>query len=319
MKTSKLSKYYNLPAPILIIGETGTGKSRLAKNIFDSATIYKEKFLTLHLASIKEELFESELFGHKKGSFTGAVENKNGYLKEVGSGTLFLDEIGELSMDAQKKLLYLLEEKKFVPVGDVNPIEFRGRIIFATNRNLELMVKKGEFREDLYYRLMIFQIKLSPLRDDQEDLKNKINFYFNYFKKAYACPELIFDEKLQCFLKEYKWPGNVRELKNCLESMVGLAEDARLKISDLPFWMTKNEFSSRHNNDALDGNYSTAMDQFEEAYLRHKLVKYKGRINETARCIQISKVNLINKAKKYQINTLELRVSSRELVVPEAA
>jgi two-component system nitrogen regulation response regulator NtrX len=273
----------------------------------------------LHLASIKEELFESELFGHKKGAFTGAVENKNGYLKEVGSGTLFLDEVGELSMDAQKKLLYLLEEKKFVPVGDVNPIEFRGRIIFATNKNLELMVKKGEFREDLYYRLMIFQIQLSPLRDDQADLNNKINYYFNFYKKSYMRSELTIKEELQSFFREYKWPGNVRELKNCLESMVGLAETTELKISDLPFWMMKNTTSANSNNDALEGNYSAAMDQFEEAYLRHKLVKYKGRINETARCIQISKVNLINKAKKYQINTLELRVSSRELVVPEAA
>lgn len=312
MSENNLKKFYNISAPILISGETGTGKSCLARKIYEHSIINKEKFLTLHLASIKEELFESELFGHKKGSFTGAVESKNGYLKEVGGGTLFLDEIGELSLEAQKKLLYVLEEKKFVPVGSVISNDFNGRIIFATNRNLQRMVKNGEFREDLYYRLMIFQINLQPLRASQIDLKFKIKEFFDLYINLYKKSERYLSNDLQKYLESYEWRGNVRELKNCMESLVALSETAEIKCSELPLWIRHNENNENVLLAPLSSDYGEAMEKFEEQYLRHMFEKHGGKVNETARQIKISKVNLINKARKYHINTLKMRVNASE-------
>ena len=319
MSEQKYKKYFNLSSPILICGETGTGKSRLAQELYRQSIINKEKFLTMHLASIKEELFESELFGHKKGAFTGAVENKNGYLQEVGTGTLFLDEIGELSIESQKKLLYILEEKKFVPVGDVNTRDFRGRLICATNKNLEQMVKEGKFREDLYYRLMIFQIRLDAIRDNRPELKAKIQTYFYDYKKLYLHSGLRLSGELQNFLENYHWPGNTRELKNCLESLVGLNECGELRMTDLPLWMIDKNLSTLTDGHQYSDKYSEAMEKFEEIYLRHMLEKYQGQVNKTARSIQISKVNLINKARKYQINTLKMRVNAGDNVEIKAA
>jgi DNA-binding NtrC family response regulator len=318
MLESRILKLSNIAAPILISGETGTGKSYMAKTIYDKSEINKEKFLTLHLACIKEELFESELFGHKKGAFTGAVENKNGYLKEVGRGTLFLDEIGELSLDAQKKLLYVLEEKKFVPVGSSVTMQFEGRLIFATNKNLEKMVKEGKFREDLYYRLMIFQITLKPLRENLFVLQSNIQAYFNQFKQTYNKPDCVLANDLQEFLKKHEWRGNFRELKNCIESLVAMSENIEITSTDLPSWI-KPGCSTEICTESIRGDYAEAMGKFEELYLRKMFKIHGGKVNETARQIKISKVNLINKARKYHINTLKMRVTSAELVEGVAA
>jgi DNA-binding NtrC family response regulator len=311
MGFKKVGKLLNIGEPILISGETGTGKSRCAKIIYERSSINKEKFLTLHLASIKEDLIESELFGHKKGAFTGAIENKNGYFKEVNTGTLFLDEIGELTLEAQKKLLFILEEKLFVPVGAVTPIEFNGRLLFATNRNLAEMVKEGKFREDLYYRLMIFQVQLPPLRENKIELKMLIQEYFNNFKKKYLKNTLTLSYELTNFLESYHWHGNTRELKNCLEYLTALSDDSELKVRDLPLWIRQNK-NEQINAEESVGDYSSAMANFEEKYLREMFIKYDGKVNETARKIKISKVNLINKAKKYQINTMQMRVISSQ-------
>ena len=194
MDQDKLQKLINISSPLLITGETGTGKSVLAKKIFSEAKIHREKFLTVHLASLKEDLIESELFGYKKGAFTGALECKNGYLKDVGNGTLFLDEIAELSLDAQKKLLYVLEEKKFTPLGSTSAIDFRGRIIMATNRNLEQMVKEGLFREDLYYRITVFKLELSKLTHDEACFADSAHFIFKELKNKYITIVLEFVE-----------------------------------------------------------------------------------------------------------------------------
>lgn len=185
---SDYSKYLNIKAPLLITGETGTGKSYLARELFNQSSICKEKFLTVHLASLKEDLIESELFGHKKGAFTGALENKAGYLFEVGTGTLFLDEIGELSLEAQKKLLYLMEEKKFTPVGSNSALDFRGRIIMATNQDLKQLVSERRFREDLFYRISTFHLQLKTLRDDPEVMLKTIQNILENSKNCIFLP-----------------------------------------------------------------------------------------------------------------------------------
>ena len=305
-------KFLNLSSPILITGETGTGKSFIAKELFSHSNIYKEKFLTTHLASLKEDLLESELFGHKKGSFTGAIEAKNGYLKDVGRGTLFLDEIGELSMEAQKKLLYLLEEKKFTPLGSTQSQDFHGRIIMATNKNLKKMVVKGEFREDLFYRVSVFELKLASLRSDPELLKNTINKIFRQLKIVHQKPQMILDNEILNYLQTLKWRGNYRELKNSLEYAIVMAEDRTLKITDFP-----QKYLVRSDNESLELNenfidqfpcdFSLSLEMFEKMFLKNILEENSGKVNETARKLNMSKTTLIQKAKKYQINTLKMR------------
>lgn len=316
MTTLVPEKCINLKAPLLITGETGTGKSYLARDIFNQSQIYKEKFLTVHLATLKEDLIESELFGHKKGSFTGAVENKNGYLYEVGAGTLFLDEIGELSLEAQKKLLYLMEEKKFTPVGGQKACDFRGRIIMATNKNLEEMVKSKLFREDLYYRIKVFHLELSPLRKDKKLLTKEINNILGSLKKQYHAPYTILGNEALEYLLTKEWRGNFRELKNALEYAVVLGRKNMIEVTDFPGEVCLKEKDFTESTDILDGfpeDFHASQELFEKLFLESWLLKNTGKVNETARRLGISKTTLIQKAKKYRINTLKMRADCSDL------
>lgn len=306
-------KFINITSPLLIRGETGTGKSFLARQIFEASSTAKERFLTVHLASLKEDLLESELFGHRKGAFTGAIENNQGYLKEAGRGTLFLDEIGELSLEAQKKLLYLLEEKKFTPVGSSQVFTFEGRIIMATNRDLEIMVKNGQFREDLYFRLSVFQIHLKPLAQIKER-ESILDSIFLQLKRSHSQPYKQLSDDLRKYLLNQKWAGNIRELKNTLEYALVLSEGREVLISDLPPVAT-----AVPQNRAPDSNipffcntddYAESLELFEKVFFGQALEKYQGKVNLTARKLGISKTTLISKARKYGINTLRLRADA---------
>jgi DNA-binding NtrC family response regulator len=304
------SKFANISSPLLITGPTGSGKSVLAKKIFEQSNINRSQFLTLHLASVKEELIESELFGHKKGAFTGAVESNSGYLKTVGNGTLFLDEVGELSLAAQKKLLYLLEEKKFTPIGSTVAQEFLGRIIMATNKNLPELVKKGEFRSDLFYRINIFQVELLPISSDRQQLRRSIRFIFEAMKRRYNKPLLFLSKELEEELIANPWHGNYRELKNVLEYAIALCEEeslvrAHLPITHLP--IKNDERAMAKSAEGWGENYSEALENFEAWYLQNMLEKYQGRVNFSAQKLGLSKATLIAKAKKYQINTMKMR------------
>lgn len=298
-------KFANISSPLLITGPTGSGKSVMAKKIFEHSSIHRSQFLTLHLASLKEELIESELFGHKKGAFTGASEASSGYLKAVGDGTLFLDEIGELSLSAQKKLLYLLEEKKFNPIGSTQSLDFSARVIMATNKNLLELVKKGEFRSDLFYRINIFHLELPGISQNKEELKKCIHTLFLEMKKRYQKPFIRLSEEVEAELLNRSWKGNFRELKNVLEYATAFCEGAWVKLSHLPAFIVEAEFEQGEMD--WGESYSNALEKFEAWYLQKMLEKYQGRVNFSAEKLGISKATLIAKAKKYQINTMKMR------------
>lgn len=315
MNKHHFKKLLNVSSPILITGATGTGKSKMARRIFELSSIHQDKFLTLHLASLKEELFESELFGHKKGAFTGAVENKNGYLTDTGKGTLFLDEIGELSLEAQKKLLYLLEEKKYTPVGSTVAHSFDGRLIMATNKDLKKMVEAGTFREDLYFRLNVFLLELAPLASNREKLQREIEKNFGIMKHNFQRESLAMSDELFHILLSAPWKGNYRELKNCLEYIVVMSEKPLAEKDCLPPWfVAEKTLSTVHSKEGFishfPGDFTEALEIFESWYLLAQLKKHEGKINETARLLGISKTTLISKAKKYGIDTLTLRAEA---------
>jgi DNA-binding NtrC family response regulator len=317
---SLFSKIINIQSPILITGPSGTGKSQLAKKIFGKSRICRDQFLTIHLASLKEDLLESELFGHTKGSFTGATETKFGYLKNVGSGTLFLDEIGELSLESQKKLLYLLEEKKFTPIGSTIALPFQGRLIMATNKDLKAMVNEGSFREDLFFRLNIFHLKLLPISSNKDALRLEIHKQFEKMKEQYDKRNLLLSNDVESLMLNFPWKGNYRELKNCMEYIVALTDDVIVHKDALPDWFltelnpkmasTSEDFISHFPSD-----YNQALENFEEWYLKAMFERFSGKVNETARILGISKTTLINKSRKYQINTLEMRARAQGVKV----
>jgi DNA-binding NtrC family response regulator len=315
MNHSLVSKLINISSPILITGPSGSGKSQLAHKIFTRSKINREQFLTLHLASLKEDLLESELFGHKKGSFTGATEHKFGYFKDVGSGTLFLDEIGELSLESQKKLLYLLEEKKYTPIGSTVSQDFNGRLIMATNKNLKAMVEAGLFREDLYFRLNVFHLKLEPINSNQEMLSAEIKKQFELMKIRYQKNNVQLSTEVESLMQNFHWKGNYRELKNCLEYLVAISEGPIVTKNDLPEWFLaelnpKQAASERDFISHFPEDFSQAVESFEEWYLKAMFERFSGKVNETARTLGISKTTLISKARKYQINTLQMRASA---------
>lgn len=311
MRNLKIEELYNLDVPVLIRGETGCGKSYLAKKIFENSVLYQQKFLTAHLASLKEEVIESELFGHQKGAFTGAVENKNGYLYETGSGTLFLDEIGELSLESQKKLLYLLEEKKFTPIGSTKAYDFKGRILMATNANLEDLVAKKLFRSDLYFRINTFSLEVSALRENRENLdellmKNLRICNLKYQKQTY------FSTQAKEYLLNYSWPGNIRQLKHAVEFAVALSKNRELEVNDFHFLKTCGSLKKSHNLEEIESyptNFNESFEVFEKAFLNHHLKLNQGRVTQTAKIIGMSKTGLIQKARKYGIDTYEMRYS----------
>ncbi|GIL17735.1 MAG: acetoacetate metabolism regulatory protein AtoC [Oligoflexia bacterium] len=315
---SLIYKLCKVDTTVLVRGENGTGKELVARAIHFNSSRKSGSFVAINCGAIPENLMESELFGHEKGAFTGAVERKIGKFQLANNGTLFLDEIGELKPDMQVKLLRVLQEKKFVPVGSNREVKTNARIIAATNRNLEKMIDEGEFREDLFYRLNVMPIFLPPLRERTDDISALIQSFIKKFKSQFPDSQVqgITEEALTA-LKAYRWPGNIRELENAIERAFILEAGTQISLTSLPD-QVKNSLSAPVAQKISSSTPSPNMDfesykeQTEKEFIISALKANNGRINQTVARANIPKNTLLRKIKKYGINVKELGAGEAE-------
>ncbi|MDT8322747.1 MAG: sigma-54 dependent transcriptional regulator [Bacteroidota bacterium] len=301
-----VDKARNSEINVLIEGESGTGKELIARAIHFNGNRKDRPFVVINCAAIPRELLESELFGHERGSFTGAVERKIGKFEAAHTGTIFLDEIGELDMSLQAKLLRVIQTKQFERVGGLETLSSDARVISATNRDLLSMAEQREFREDLYYRLSTFPIKLPPLRERPSEIPLLAEHFLERFSEREKRPGLELHADTLSLLQRYTWPGNVRELQSIIERAVLLAEESVIRPQDLPQAlrfigaqdggaMSTRVFSSR--DDVLP------LEKIKELAVRRALELYDGNITETARALQIGRTTLYDLIKKFDITS----------------
>jgi len=281
---------------ILITGESGTGKGMVAEAIHESGPRKDKPFISINCGAIPENLLESELFGHKKGSFTSAIEDKKGLITMANTGTLFLDEVGELPPALQVKLLNVIQTRELTPVGDTRVITVDVRIIAATNADLMQRVKEGRFREDLYYRLNVIEIKMPPLRERKDDMPLLIKHYIDVFAKETGKDIKDIDYEAMQALLAYDWPGNIRELRNTIERAVVLADGEVITIHDLT-----DKFRTLDIEGVSTSSLRQALDHFEMEYVRRSLAESKGNKEATAAKLGIDLATLYRKLKKLKI------------------
>ena len=284
-------------ASVLISGESGTGKEVIAKALHRGSDRSKEPFIAVNCAAIPKDLIESELFGHLKGSFTGAVHDRKGKFSLADGGTLFLDEVGELPIDLQPKLLRALQEQQIEPVGGV-PEQVDVRVIAATNRNLEEALQTGSFREDLYYRLAVVPIEIPPLRERREDIPLLLKFCL---RKQPVGMNITFSERIIDHLQQYDWPGNVRELENVVEQMIILRSSDRLDLADLPERIGRPAKKPRSVLNLPDEGYS--LEALEQEAVIEALRRCNGNKSKAAAFLQIPRHTLLYRLEKYNIHT----------------
>jgi DNA-binding NtrC family response regulator len=283
---------------ILITGESGTGKGLVAQAIHESGPRKGKPFISINCGAIPENLLESELFGHKKGAFTSANEDKKGLITMASSGTLFLDEIGELPQALQVKLLHVIQTKELMPVGDTRVIAVDVRIIAATNADLMQRVKEGRFREDLYYRLNVIEIRMPALRERRDDIPVLIKHYLAIFAKESEKNIKDIDYEAMQALLAYDWPGNVRELRNTIERATVLADGGVITIHDLP-----DKFRTLDIEGVSTSSLRHALDEFEREYIRRSMSENKGNKEAVAGKLGIDLATLYRKLKKLRIET----------------
>jgi len=292
---------------VLITGENGTGKELVARAIHLNSQRRSKPFIEVNCAAIPEELIESELFGHEKGAFTGATAQRKGKFDQANEGTLFLDEIGDMSLKTQAKVLRILQERKFERVGGHRTIEVDVRVIAATNKNLEEEIRKGCFREDLYYRLNVLPFQVPALRERQADIEPLATHFLHYFCQKEGRTTKHFAPEALAALTGYNWPGNVRELKNLIERLVIMTLDDQITTAQLPPAMLSDQRPAAEANspqssiDLYSGNFKDAREQFERLYLETKLQENDWNVSKTAEIIDIERSNLHRKIKSLQI------------------
>lgn len=298
----------NSDSTILINGETGTGKGLIAKAIHKHSNRKSNPFVSINCGAIPENLLESELFGHVRGAFTGATSPKLGKFEVADGGTIFLDEIGDMSADLQVKILRVLEEKEFEQVGGCKTKRIDVRIIAATHRNLEEEVQKGNFREDLFYRLYVIPIMLPPLRERKSDIPLLITHFLNEFnEKNGRAVQNVSDEAMEIIMK-HPWKGNVRELKNIVEGLVVLKGEGEVKPKDLPVKLCKQEIPSLDMPTmqiAKEGIcLSTAVSEFEKNLIVQCLEQTQWVKKKAAKLLQVNRTTLVEKIKRHQLEPI---------------
>lgn len=282
--------------PVLLTGETGTGKEVFAQAIHNGSARAKQPFVAINCSAFSKELLESEIFGHKAGAFTGALKDKKGLFEEANHGTIFLDEIGEMAYGLQAKLLRVLETGEYIKVGDTKPTKIDVRIVSATNRNLKEEIANSNFREDLYFRLSVFHLHLPPLRERREDIPELAATFLKFFAAKMGKQVKGFAADCQAWMQSYAWPGNVRELRNVIERALIICDDY-ITLDDMPLDFR----SSTLSGSAADG------DDFELAEAEHRhiqrVLQYtKGNKAEAARLLKIGLTTLYRKIEEYGIN-----------------
>jgi len=304
----ELKQQIEIAAPtsgwILITGENGTGKELVARAIHHQSKRADKSFVEVNCAAIPEELIESELFGHEKGSFTGATTQRRGKFDQAHKGTLFLDEIADMSLKTQAKVLRILQERKFERVGGNKTIEVDVRVIAATNKDLEAEIADGNFREDLFYRLNVIPFHVPPLRERKADITQLASHFLEYFcSKEGRETKGLDDESLQIF-ENYSWPGNVRELKNLIERLAIMTPGNIITREQLPQSMCGKRPANVKDQSLASINadtFRTAKEEFEKEFLLQKLEENDWNISRTAESIEIERSNLHRKIKSYGI------------------
>lgn len=287
---------------VLITGENGTGKENVARNIHEQSGRAKRPFVAINCAAIPEELIESELFGYEKGAFTGANSLKRGKFELANTGTLFLDEIGDMSLKTQSKLLRVLQEQKLERLGGHDAIEVDVRIISATNRNLEELILKGAFREDLYYRINVIPIFVPPLRERLDDIIELCNHFLEVYSSENGIAKKVLSESVIPLLVNYSWPGNVRELKNVMERLTIMVKGSRIEVADLPFPISQPSHQNFLDSSIIQqNNFRIARASFEKIFLRTKLQQCNMSISKTAEMIGLERSHLHRKLRAYDI------------------
>ncbi len=274
-------------ASVMVLGESGTGKELMARLIHDQSARKDFPLVILNCGALTESLLEDELFGHEKGAFTGAVALKKGKFELADKGTIFLDEIGEMSLNMQTRLLRVLQEGTYYRVGGSQRVSVDVRVISATNRDIEREVQNKRFREDLYYRLNVVQIKNPPLRDRNTDIVLLAQHFLAYFRKQQARPDLEFSAQTLQIIKAHLWPGNIRELKNAVERAVIMCEGPLISAEDLPFFVTEIDPAAFNNL-----NLKQAIHGFKKKHVIHTLQSVQGNRTKAAKILDIQRTYL---------------------------
>ncbi|MEO8192288.1 MAG: sigma-54 dependent transcriptional regulator [Gemmatimonadales bacterium] len=299
---SRIEKVGTTPARVLVTGENGTGKELVARALHRYSTRADKPFVEVNCAAIPGELIESELFGHMKGSFTGAIADRAGKFEQANKGTLFLDEIGDMSLAAQAKVLRVLQDNVLTRIGGSKPITVDVRVLAATNKNLEQEIAAGRFREDLYYRLNVVPIHVPPLRERREDIPELVEYFVSVLSDREGfTPRRVSESALER-LTSLDWPGNVRELRNTIERMLILATGSELTAKDV------DRLAGARVADDTGLGGLTALKTFEEfkeaaerAYLLSKLREFDWNVSETARAVEMPRSNLYKKIERYAL------------------
>ena len=290
----------NTNVSVLITGESGVGKEVVADIIHEYSDRKNDPLVKVHCAALSETLLESELFGHEKGAFTGAILTRKGRFELANNGTIFLDEIGEINQNIQIKILRVLQEKNFERVGGEETINVDVRIIAATNRDLNAAISRGTFREDLYYRLNVVNIHVPPLRERAGDIPKLSQYFLSKIANQIKPHIQSISAEAQNIIKAYNWPGNIRELRNCIESAVVMCQDNTIKPVDLPYRI-RNTSMQENKGSTLSIPIGIDLENAEKRIIENTLKHYRGNKSKTSEVLGIQRMTLYEKIKKYGI------------------